>query len=53
MQNFAPYGAMVFCYLLIFDLNDNVEQNNTILHQAETAGGNYDTGADCLGHILP
>lgn len=40
-------------YLLIFDLNENVEQNNTILHQAETAGGNYDTGADCLGHILP
>jgi len=51
--NFASSSAMMACYLLIFDLNDNAEQNNTILHQAKTVGWNYDAGADRLGHILP
>lgn len=51
--NFASSSAMMPCYLLIFDLNDNAEQNNTILHQAKTVGWNYDAGADRLGHILP
>lgn len=44
---------MIACYLLIFDLNNHAEQNNTVLHQAKTAGGNDDAGADRLGNLLP